>query len=93
SAAARDAEDTERRVSAAAKSGLDWANTNARPRPTALSTALANTDPNWIPRSYSEAMTRPDLWKTPMDEEIARMEERKVWTLVERPTGAQTMKN
>lgn len=61
--------------------------------PGAMSTATTDPDESWVPKSYSEAMRRPDLWKGPMDQEMARMHERKVWRLVERPAGARTMKN
>ncbi|KAF5387622.1 hypothetical protein D9615_000717 [Tricholomella constricta] len=87
--AALEAIDTEKAADAAADKGLDWARENKRSTGTALS---AITD-SWLPKSYSEAMTRPHLWKGPMDEEMARMHEWKVWTLVERPEGARTMKN
>ncbi|KAG5726156.1 hypothetical protein E4T56_gene2140, partial [Termitomyces sp. T112] len=61
--------------------------------PGALSTYVGDPDDVWVPKSYSEAMKRPDLWKGLMDEEMKRMDERKVWRLVERPVGARTMKN
>lgn len=61
--------------------------------PGAMSTDVRDPDELWVPRSFSEAMRRPDLWKGPMDQEMARMHERKVWRLVERPAGARTMKN
>ncbi|GLB39961.1 putative reverse transcriptase (RNA-dependent DNA polymerase) [Lyophyllum shimeji] len=94
SAAAVGAIETEARIEEGAEKGLDWARDNAVPTNTALLTTPKSTDDyHWFPRSYSEAMTRPDLWKEPMDKEIARMHERKVWTLVERPEGARTMKN
>ena len=61
--------------------------------PGALSLRTADADELWIPKSYSEAMCRPDLWCEPMDQEMAKMHERKVWRLVKRPEGARTMKN
>lgn len=54
---------------------------------------LVNPDDNWVPTSYDEAMTRPDLWQKPMDDEIDRMYEHKVWDLVDKPPGAKLMKN
>ncbi|KAG6840150.1 hypothetical protein H0H87_012352, partial [Tephrocybe sp. NHM501043] len=92
SAAARNAAQTEADVLAAAERGLDWARGNKNPTGTALSASTLDID-KWVPNSYSEAMTRPDLWKGPMDEEMGRMFERKVWKLVERHEGARTMKN
>ncbi|KAG6874846.1 hypothetical protein C0992_006276, partial [Termitomyces sp. T32_za158] len=44
--------------------------------PGALSLNTAGNNNTWIPKSYSEAMTRLDLWKEPMDVEMARMKER-----------------
>lgn len=56
---------------------------------------LVNPEDNWIPRTYTEAMTRPDLWKEPMDAEMERMKQHEVWTLVDAPEGdkTHTMKN
>lgn len=50
-------------------------------------------DESWIPRNARDALTRLDLWKAPMDDEMEHMKERKVWRLIERPPGARTMKN
>ncbi|RDB21876.1 Retrovirus-related Pol polyprotein from transposon TNT 1-94 [Hypsizygus marmoreus] len=106
--AAREAEETEDRIREGAAQGLDWAHDDEALSNSAIAThsgRLDNTrvplafatipenNVHWVPRSYSEAMTQPELWKEPMDKEIGRMHERKVWTLVERPKGARTMKN
>jgi hypothetical protein len=58
-------------------------------------TAALLVDPgnNWIPNSYTEAMTCPDLWKEPMDKEIANMHTHSVWTLVDRPPDIKPMQN
>lgn len=48
---------------------------------------------HWFPTSYAEAMTRPDLWKAPMDKEMQSMKDHGVWTLVKRPMGTRMMKN
>jgi hypothetical protein len=58
-------------------------------------TAALLVDPgnNWIPNSYTEAMTHPDLWKEPMDKEIANMHTHSVWTLVDRPPNIKPMQN
>lgn len=36
-----------------------------------------------VPKTYVEAMKRPDLWKPPMEEELKVMEERGVFELVD----------
>ncbi|KAF4612919.1 hypothetical protein D9613_010720 [Agrocybe pediades] len=59
-------------------------------------TNTASYDPKtdfWVPLSYSEAMSRPDLWKEPMEAEMLRMATMKVWRLAERPKGAKVMKS
>ncbi|KAG6895907.1 hypothetical protein C0992_011679, partial [Termitomyces sp. T32_za158] len=61
--------------------------------PGALSTQLLDPDNLWVPKLYSKVMRRPDLWKEPRDQEMEMMRQWKVWRLVERPTGARTMKN
>jgi Reverse transcriptase (RNA-dependent DNA polymerase) len=54
---------------------------------------LIDPENNWIPNSYTEAMTRPDLWKEPMDKEITNMHAHQVWTLVDRPSDIKPMQN
>lgn len=49
-------------------------------------------DPSWVPKSVSEALVRPEVWKDAMDKEYAMMLKKGVWRLVERPPGAKTMK-
>ena len=103
SRAAEDLAEFTERENAAAASKKDWASTSKRPTGLAVqayitmlndSVALAaNPNDNWIPNSYREAITREDLWRGPMDDEIARMHERKVWHLVDRPKDANVMKN
>jgi hypothetical protein len=96
------AEFTERELTAAADK-RDWAGTNKRPMGMAVhayitilnnSTAFtANPNNNWIPNSYREAITHEDLWRGPMDDEIARMHDQKVWHLIDHPQGTNVMKN
>lgn len=43
--------------------------------------------------TYTEAMTRLDLWKEPMDKEMDNMRAHSVWTLTDRPPGTKLMKN
>lgn len=59
----------------------------------AFATDTEGTRYHWFPTSYAEAMTRPDLWKAPMDKEMENMEHHGVWKLVKRPVGTRTMKN
>ncbi|KAH0585307.1 hypothetical protein H2248_008548 [Termitomyces sp. 'cryptogamus'] len=47
---------------------------------------MASND-TWVPKSYSKAMTQPNLWKASMDEEMKQMHEQKVWCLIECPEG------
>jgi hypothetical protein len=54
---------------------------------------LADPDNNWLPDSYAEAMTRPDLWKDAMDKEIDNMHAHHVWTLVDCPPNIKPMQN
>jgi hypothetical protein len=54
---------------------------------------LVDPDNNWIPNLYTEAMTRPDLWKEPMDKEIENMHTHNVWALVDHPPNIKPMQN
>jgi Reverse transcriptase (RNA-dependent DNA polymerase) len=54
---------------------------------------LIDPENNWIPNSYTEAMTHPDLWKEPMDKEIANMDMHQVWTLVDHLSDIKPMQN
>ena len=44
---------------------------------------------HWVPRQYSEAMKRPDLWVPPMRTEYDTLMEKDCWELVELPEGAK----
>jgi hypothetical protein len=54
---------------------------------------LVDPENNWIPNSHTEVMTHPDLWKEPMDKEIANMDMHQVWTLVDCPPDIKPMQN
>jgi Reverse transcriptase (RNA-dependent DNA polymerase) len=41
-----------------------------------------------IPRTYKEAMKKPEAWRPSIDREMAKMQEHGVWTLVEAPADA-----
>lgn len=78
-------------------SGEDWA-TNAR-RPRAMVSDfeelnaqldgylafMATSTDSYVPKNYKEAMECPDLWRGPMEEEMAVMERMGVFKLVPRP--------
>lgn len=60
--------------------------------PTPGTTVLLTTLPDsQIPRSYWEAMTRPELWRPPMETEWAVLNERGVFELVEAPPDARVI--
>jgi len=42
---------------------------------------------NWIPRTFKEAMRRPDLWWEPMTTEIGILKAKDVYEVVLRPIG------
>ena len=52
-------------------------------RPSVFAT---NTD-TWVPKTFYEAMKRPDLWWSPMVQEFEMLKERAVFELVPRPIG------
>lgn len=101
--ALKDSLASEESIETARRLNVDWATDSRQPRMAAVIAAmtefddaralLTNPDDNWIPNSYTEAMTRPDLWKEPMDEEIAKLKSFGVWTLVDRPANTKLMKN
>jgi len=41
----------------------------------------------WIPKTYKEAMTRPDLWWERMAKEFEMLKEKEVFEVVEQPVG------
>jgi Reverse transcriptase (RNA-dependent DNA polymerase) len=41
-----------------------------------------------VPRTYKEAMKKPEAWRPSIDREMAKMWEHGVWTLVEAPADA-----
>ncbi|KAF5387822.1 hypothetical protein D9615_000330 [Tricholomella constricta] len=101
-AAARASKGSEQNIEADRLAGREWATDGP---PTGLSAtaypehlddkAASLVDPteHWVPKSYTKAMTRPDLWRAPMDKEIENLRAHKVWTLVDRPPNVKPMKN
>lgn len=51
---------------------------------TSAHVALTDSDV-WIPRTYKEAMKRPDLWLPPMSKELEMLKVRRVYEIVPRP--------
>lgn len=84
---------SEQTITSAASDGLAWANDSVTAQPDGPAALLTvNPDDTWIPRTYSEAMTRPDLWGEPIRKEIDRLTLRKVWHLVDRMPSVNIMK-
>lgn len=84
---------------AAAEPGMAWANDDVPASDdiglapaSAAFLADVNLNELWIPKTYKEAMTRPDLWAEPIRVEADRLHAKKVWHLVTRPEGANIMK-
>lgn len=94
---------SEETIENARKNNEDWAMSTQQPpihKVIAFMTQLNdeaarldNPKDNWVPNSYNEAMQRPDLWRNPMNKEIANMHKHQVWTLVDRPPGVKLMRN
>ena len=91
---------SERDVEEAANSGKEWANNSAILSAYIESTALETTtnttslpDPEnfWLPNSYAEAMTRPDIWTGPIEKELKVMKDRNVWDEIDPPSDVRTI--
>lgn len=54
--------------------------------------AVADSDV-WIPKTYQEAMSQPDLWLGPMQEELEMLKERGVYKVVPRPANRNVVKS
>lgn len=85
-----DAQESLAAQSAAQDVGKEWAAGDDTPEALCASTApfafLASTRPddmNVAPRSYWEAMKRPDLWVSAMDAELDVMERKDVWKIID----------
>ena len=95
---------SERDVEEAARSGKEWV-TDTPPASIlsayVTSSALEMTmvtvnslpDPDnvWLPNSYLEAMTRPDIWSGPIEKELKVTKDRKVWEEVDPPPDVRTI--
>jgi hypothetical protein len=54
---------------------------------------LADPENNWLLDSYTKAMSRPDRWEEPIEQEIKNLSDHHVWTLVDWPAGIKPMQN
>ncbi|KAJ3924979.1 MAG: hypothetical protein NXY57DRAFT_968622 [Lentinula lateritia] len=82
----------ENREREAKDQGKDWAAETAFARICADPWSFATiTEVNNILLGYKQAMKDPDLWREPMELEYKMLMEKKVWTLVELPPGANLM--
>ena len=43
----------------------------------------------WLPNSYDDAMTHPDIWEAPIQKELEVMKRHEVWAVVDCPEGAR----
>ena len=95
---------SERDVEEAARSGKEWATDtppagilSAYVTSSALETTMVTVnllpDPDnvWLPNSYSEAMTRLDIWSGPIEKELKVTKDRKVWEEVDPPPDVHTI--
>ena len=41
----------------------------------------------WLPNSYAEAMTHPDIWAEPISKELMVMRTRNVWEVIDPPNN------
>jgi hypothetical protein len=84
-------------VEAAAREGRDWATNNTVPEvfnafvKSSIPATLPEPDNFWLPDSYTEAMSRPDIWQGPIDKELNVMKDRSVWEIVDPPTNVRTI--
>jgi hypothetical protein len=47
----------------------------------------------WVPKTYREAMYRPELWLAPMEKEYRMMKEKGVFEAVDRPVGKNVVES
>lgn len=58
---------------------------------TTTTTTLPDPDNFWLPNSYSEVMTRPDIWLGPIYKELRVMKDRNVWDEIDPPPDVHTI--
>ena len=89
---------SERDISEAAESGVEWANDTLMNAYTALETTTSTINPLpdpgnfWLPSSHAEAMMHPDIWLGPIEKELSVMKERKVWEEIDPPSNVCTIR-
>ena len=73
---------------------LDLSDDNDSDVPIAYATSVPIPEPtnHWLPNSYAEAMTRPNIWQGPIDKELDVMKEREVWKVVNPPPGVRLVR-
>lgn len=71
--------------------GEDWATSCKTPRNMMRAAVALNIPTPGVPQSYQEAMMHPKVWMGPMEKEYASLVGREVWTLVDRPPGANVI--
>jgi len=91
----RETDEYHLREQAANRSGESWAMDTSRELDLETSTALiaAVREDLAVPRTYSEAMKRPEVWLPSMRKEMDKMAENEVWELVRPPPGANIVES
>ena len=54
-------------------------------------TSLPDPENFWLPNSYAEAMTCPDIWTGPIEKELKVMKDRNVWDEIDPPSDVRTI--
>ena len=89
---------SERDISEAAESGVEWANDAPMNAYMALETTTSMINPLpdsgnfWLPSLYAEAMTHLDIWLGPIEKELSVMKDRKVWEEIDPPFNVCTIR-
>ena len=92
---------SEQNIEDAASLGKEWAMND---KPTGIlsayvdsmvfettTTSLPDPENFWLPNSYSEAMTRPDIWSDLIEKELRVMKDRNVWEETNPPSDVHTI--
>ena len=59
---------------------------------TTMNSSLPDPKNFSLPNSYSEAMTRPDIWSGPIEKELKVMRDRKLWEEIDPPPDVRTIR-
>ena len=98
--AAIDSQASEHTIEEAQKAGMDWATDVETPTGVNSAKVFHNTtnapmsklpDPlnYWLPDSYTDAMSRPDIWAEPISKELNVMKTWNVWDIIDPPENAR----